>query len=103
MSKNASPININILDKDYLVTCEQEESDMLRRSADYLNEKMLELKKSGMVIGSERIAVMAALNITNEFLTYKQENQDYTVKVDSTIKHLQDRIDDALFKNEPSI
>ena len=76
MSKEVSPINITILDKEYLINCEEEEKQSLRNAVDYLNEKMLEMKKNGGVIGSERIAVMTALNIANELLAYKKENQD---------------------------
>ena len=54
------------------------------------------MKNSGSVIGAERIAVMTALNITNELLAYKKENQDYTSKVDSTLIRLQNKISEAL-------
>lgn len=100
MSKNASPVSVMILDKEYLITCEEEEKEMLRSSVDYLNNKMLELKKSGAVIGPERVAVMAALNITNELLAYKKENQDYTFKIDNTLKRLQSKINDALARDK---
>ena len=85
-----------ILDKEYLITCEESEREQLRNAVDYLNEKMSEMKNSGSVIGAERIAVMTALNITNELLAYKKENQDYTSNVDSTLKRLQNKISDAL-------
>jgi len=99
MSKDTSPINVTILDKEYLITCEEDEREVLRNAVDYLNEKMAEMKNSGSVIGAERIAVMTALNITNELLTYKKENQDYTFKIDSTLKRLQSKINDALVRD----
>ena len=100
MSKEVSPINITILDKEYLINCEEEEKQSLRNAVDYLNEKMLEMKKNGGVIGSERIAVMTALNIANELLAYKKENQDYTFKIDNTLKRLQSKINDALTRDK---
>ena len=100
MTKNASPINITILDKEYLITCDDNEKEMLRSSVDYLNDKMTEMKNSGSVIGTERIAVMTALNVVNELLTYKKENQDYTFKIDSTLKRLQSKINDALTRDQ---
>ncbi|MCG8377958.1 MAG: cell division protein ZapA [Proteobacteria bacterium] len=100
MSKDDAPINVTILDKEYLITCEEEERESLRTAVDYLNQKMLELKKSGSVIGSERIAVMTALNITNELLAYKKENQDYNFKIDSTLKRLQGKINEALARDK---
>ncbi|MCZ6802595.1 MAG: cell division protein ZapA [Proteobacteria bacterium] len=99
MSKDTSPINVTILDKEYLINCEEDEREVLRSAVDYLNQKMGEMKSSGGVIGAERIAVMTALNITNELLAYKKENQDYTSKIDSTLKRLQSKINDALVRD----
>jgi cell division protein ZapA len=59
---------------------------------------MLDMKNSGRVIGSERIAVMTALNLAHELLAYKQENDDYTSSVDTTVQRLQSKIDEALVK-----
>ena len=96
MSSNGSPIKVTILDKEYLITCEDHEREPLRNAVDYLNAQMKDMKKAGGVIGSERIAVMTALNIANELLAYKQKNQDYTSKIDGTLKRLQNKINDAL-------
>jgi cell division protein ZapA len=99
MSKETSPVKVTILEKEYLIACEEGEKESLRNSADYLNQKMNEMKKGGGVIGSERIAVMTALNITNELLAYKKDNQDYTSTIDSTLKRLQNKINDALARD----
>jgi cell division protein ZapA len=99
MSKDTSPIKVIILDKEYLIGCEEGEKESLRQSVDYLNQQMADMKSSGGVIGAERIAVMTALNITNELLAYKKENQDYTFKIDSTLKRLQTKINDALVRD----
>lgn len=99
MSKDTSPINVTVLEKEYLITCEESEREALRNAADYLNQKMDEMKSGGGVIGSERIAVMTALNIANELLTYKKDNQDYTSSIDSTLKRLQNKINDALVRD----
>ena len=98
MSKETSPISVTILEKEYLINCKEEEKESLRSSVDYLNQKMAELKNSGSVIGTERIAVMTALNVVNELLAYKKENQDYTFKIDNTLKRLQNKINDALVR-----
>ncbi len=99
MSKDTSPVKVTILEKEYLIACEEEEKESLRNSADYLNKQMNEMKKGGGVIGSERIAVMTALNITNELLALKNNNQDYTSTIDSTLKRLQNKINDALTRD----
>ena len=98
MSNNGSPIKVTILDKEYLISCEDHEREQLRQSVDFLNGKMKEMKSTGGVIGSERIAVMTALNITNELLAYKQKNQDYTSRIDNTLKRLQSKINNALVR-----
>lgn len=100
MSKTTSPIKVTILEKEYLIACEESEKESLRNSADFLNQKMNEMKRDGGVIGSERIAVMTALTIANELLAYKKENQDYTSTIDNTLRRLQSKINDALVRDK---
>ena len=96
MTTDAKPVSVTILDKEYLISCTEQEREQLYTAVEHLNNKMQEIKESGNVIGTERIAVMAALNIASEFLTYKHENADYTSKVDDTVQRLQSKINDAL-------
>lgn len=98
MSETEKPVSVNILDKEYLITCAESEREQLHNAVTYLNTKMQEMKNSGRVIGSERIAVMTALNLAHELLAYKQENDDYTSNVDTAIQRLQSKIDEALIK-----
>ena len=93
---NKKPLKVTILDKEYLITCEAEELDSLHTAINILNTKVAETKKNGSVIGSERIAVMTALNIANEMLEHKKENQDKKFKIDTTLNRLQNKINDAL-------
>ena len=100
MSNNSKPINVTLLDKEYLIACTDEERDLLHRAIELLNVKMREVKASGKVIGSERIAVMAALHIAHDLLQYKDRNESYTISVDNLIRRLQNKIDDALVKGK---
>lgn len=100
MSSNSRPINVTILDKEYLIACSDEERDLLHRAIELINTKMREVKASGKVIGSERIAVMTALHIAHELLQYKDKNESYTSNVDDLIRRLQNKIDDALVKGK---
>jgi cell division protein ZapA len=70
MSESRS-LQITIMGRDFLVACPEEEQAGLLEAVDYLNKKMLEIRDAGKVIGLERIAIMAALNISHEFLTTK--------------------------------
>ena len=62
------PLTIKIMDKEYRIGCPEVEKDNLRASARLLNEKLNEIKKQGSVLGSERIAIMTALNMSHEIL-----------------------------------
>ena len=57
--------------REFRVACPEEEQAGLLEAVDYLNRKMLDIRDGGKVIGLERIAIMAALNIAHELLTTK--------------------------------
>jgi len=68
-------IKVQILGKEYPISCPEEEQHDLLLAARYLDEKMRQIRNTGRVIGSERIAVMAALNIAHELLEASRRNQ----------------------------
>ncbi|WP_263143895.1 cell division protein ZapA [Pseudomonas sp. RIT-PI-AD] len=89
-------VTVHILDKDYCITCPAEERANLESAARYLDGKMREIRTSGKVIGADRVAVMAALNITHELL-HKQQRLDQEVSsTRERVRDLLDRVDDAL-------
>jgi cell division protein ZapA len=100
MTEKIKAVTVTILDKEYLVSCTEGEHHDLIRSADYLDRKMREIRDSGKIIGSDRIAVMAALNIANELLA----RENHAGKVDATIsqriKGLETKIEDALYRSQ---
>ena len=65
---------VKILDKEYQVACPREERQALIESAQLLDERMKAIRGTGAVIGLERIAVMAALNLSHELLQSKNSN-----------------------------
>ena len=67
----AKSLQVSIMGRDFRVACSEEEQAGLLEAVDYLNKKMAEIRDGGKVIGVERIAIMAALNIAHEFLTTK--------------------------------
>ena len=95
----SKPVPVSILDKEYLITCPEDEREQLHAVVDFVNEKLEEVKSSGSVIGTERIVIMATLNIANELLAYKLKNRSYTESVDSVVKRLQTKIDGVLTRN----
>jgi cell division protein ZapA len=64
-------LQITIMGREFRVACPEDEQAGLLEAVDYLNRKMLEIRDGGKVIGLERIAIMAALNISHELLTTK--------------------------------
>ena len=69
MSRDSKGIDINILGREFRVACPEDEQESLLSAATYLDRKMREIRDQGKVIGVERIAVMAALNMAYELLT----------------------------------
>ena len=73
-SADAKTIEISILGRNYKIACEDDEREALMQAVSYLDGKMGEIKKAGKVSGTDRIAVMAALNIAHELLSLKVGN-----------------------------
>lgn len=87
-------MNVKILGKDFQVSCPANEQDDLLKAADQLDKRMREIRDTGKVIGLERIAVMAGLNITNEFLQAKDQVDGK--ETSSLLKKLNRKLDNAL-------
>jgi cell division protein ZapA len=89
---DANTLEVKILEKDYLVACPNDKRAALEGAASHLDAKMREIRASGKVHGTERIAVMAALNITYELLE-KHSNQKGDAQI---LLALSDKLDLAL-------
>jgi len=68
---NNSAVDIAIMGREFRVTCPDEEREELLQAVAYLDKKMCEIRDNGKVVGSERIAIMAGLNIAHELLATK--------------------------------
>ena len=93
---NQQPINISILDKDYKVSCPPGEQAALLESAKYLDSKMREVRDAGTIIGSERIAVITALNLANDLLSSSPVDKQIGKQLPPRLKNLEDKISRAL-------
>jgi cell division protein ZapA len=91
-------VSVHILDKEYLVACGEEERQELLASASYLDQKMREIRDSGKVIGADRIAVMAALNIAHELLTQGDPGSEQNREMSLRLQRLHDKIEGVLFE-----
>ncbi len=90
------PVNVQILDKEYRIGCKEGEQESLIASAQYVDRRMRELRQSGRVIGSDRIAVMVALNIAHELLEGRKVQDRDEQAISQRIRSLQKKIEIAL-------
>ncbi|WP_237067609.1 cell division protein ZapA [Microbulbifer guangxiensis] len=88
-------VTVSILDKEYRVACAEDERAELEASARLLHERMTRIRTSGSVIGLERIAVMAALNIAHELIQAKAELTRVPLEQEM-LDRLQDKVQSAL-------
>ncbi len=89
-------LNLSILSKEYQISCPASEAELLQKSAQDLNKRMLDIKTSGGIVGLERIAVMAALNTTYDLLTEQKQHEKHNVTVNQYVDRLKQRLDEAL-------
>ncbi|PLW69123.1 cell division protein ZapA [Pseudohalioglobus lutimaris] len=95
----ANTVTVKILDKDYQVACPEEQEAELVVSAKYLDKQMRGIRETGKVIGLERIAVMAALNISYELLQASEHGEtDRSTPDPGAVESLTRKLDDALYQ-----
>ncbi|MDZ7686666.1 MAG: cell division protein ZapA [Gammaproteobacteria bacterium] len=87
-----------MLDKEYQVSCKRDEVSALKESAQYLDARMREVKSSSSVLGLDRIAVMAALNIANDYLLESKKTENVVASQADEIRSLNGKLDRALDK-----
>ena len=91
----SNTVFVNILDKEYQVACPPEEKRALNEAADELDARMRAIRASGNVIGAERIAVMAALNLCHELQQVKAESSGIAPDT-AGLERLVDKLNQAL-------
>ena len=89
-------VPISILGKEHMVACPDGERESLAAAARYLDQRMREIQDSGKVIGTERCAVMTALNLSNELLQLRQQFNGVPAGIDARLQALHGRIEAVL-------
>ena len=89
-------VTVHILDKEYCIACPADERANLESAARYLDGKMREIRSGGKVIGADRIAVMAALNITHDLLHKQQRLDRQASHAQEQVRDLLERVDSVL-------
>ncbi len=96
MKEEVSPITVQILGKEYKIACTEDERDILINSAQQLDEQMREIKDTGKVIGSDRIAVMAALNLAHELNQIQTQKTSVSQELADHLANLRRKIQNVL-------
>lgn len=93
-------VSVRILDKEYQIACPVEDRTALLDSAEMLNSRMKDIRDSGKVVGLDRIAVIAALNIANELLAERNEEKMPGEEVSLRIREMRERVEAAVGKGK---
>ncbi len=96
MTEQQAQVSVRILDKEYQVACPASERTNLLDSAEILNQKMREIRDSGRIVGLDRIAVMAALNMANDLIHANARDIELEGGVSDRLKLISDRVDNVL-------
>lgn len=92
----ATPVAVNILDREFLIACTPEERPGLLAAAAYLDGKMREVRGNTRTQGVDRIAVMAGLNIAHELIQLKQRGEVDGSALAQHLQALRVKLDGAL-------
>jgi len=96
MNETNAQVSVRILDKEYQVACPASERTDLLDSAEVLNNKMREIRDSGRIVGLDRIAVMAALNMANDLLHAQERDKTLDGDISTRLKLISDRVESVL-------
>lgn len=96
MTPSTTTVTVTILDKEYCIACPVDARFQLEQAARFLDSKMREIRLSGKVIGSERVAVMAALNLAHDLQRLQQQQQQQDSLAREQVRELLERVDTAL-------
>lgn len=95
MNKVTDGVRVSILGREFSVACKEDQRNALSQAAVHLDNKMREIQKSGKIIGVDKCAIMAALNITHELLTLKVQTGE-SEKLGKVVFSLLEKIDVAI-------
>ena len=100
MAEAPKTVEVNLLGRTYRVACNEGEREALMQAVSYLDAKMNEIRKAGKVVGAERIAVMAALNVAHELLSVKLGGGFDVGQAKQRILSIESQLDEAIAKQE---
>lgn len=90
------PVSVQILDKEYLIACPPGEREALLQAAELLNERLKKIREQGKVMGTERLVIMAALNMANDLAQIAAREQRTTGQIGARVRGMRERVERAL-------
>lgn len=101
---NQIAMDINVMGQEFRIHCAEDERERLLLVVDFLNKKMQEIKKDGKIIGTERIAIAAALNIAHELMNMRAGSsfdiEEFRRRIGLIESKLDDKLDDDLLESD---
>jgi len=93
---DSSTLTVSIMDREFRVNCPAAEQQNLIESAASLDERMRDIRDTGRVIGVDRIAIMAALNLASELLSTEGTSGEMVNSINSAINRMENKIEKTL-------
>jgi cell division protein ZapA len=94
------PVSVQILGKEYLIGCPPDERDDLLKAAALLNARLQEIRAQSKVMGSDRLIIMAALNIANDLAKLNAREERTTTELGTRVKGMRERVERALVHSQ---
>lgn len=99
MKQSSDGLKVSILGREYFIACTMSEQEAVGKAATYLDRKMREIQSSGRVVGVERCAIMAALNVTHQLLKLEKEiveHDSLSTDVEKRLESISQKIESAV-------
>ena len=93
-------VSVRIMEKEFVVACPYDERSALLDAAEFLNARMREIRDTGKVVGLDRIAVMAALNLAHEVITLRARETGTEQELGHRLKTMRERLESSLQKGQ---
>lgn len=99
-SAELKPLDVTIMGREFRIACKEEERQQLLDAVAFLEKRMREVKETGKVVGTERIALIAALQIAHEFLSTRVSGKFDLGEIRRRINVMQETLDRALSEQD---
>jgi cell division protein ZapA len=97
---STEPVALRLIDREFLIACSPGEREGLLEAAGFLDRQMRELKANAKAPSFERLAVLAAISVTHDFLILRKQHENQEQRLSDGLATLRSKLDAAL-QTEP--